>query len=80
MLLDRHDYLNYDFSEHRLLLKVKSWDRQKELIVFDEIHKMDGWKFWLKGFYDVEGVTPAMIVTGSARLDTVRKTGDSLAG
>lgn len=80
MLSDDHDYLDFDFSEHRLLLNEKSWDRQKELVIFDELHKMDDWKSWLKGIYDVEGVKPAIIVTGSARLDTVRKTGDSLAG
>lgn len=80
MLSDRHDYLNFDFAEHRLMLVEKSWDRQRELIVFDELHKMDSWKSWLKGIFDVEGLNPAIIVTGSARLDTVRKTGDSLAG
>ena len=35
---------------------------------------------WLKGIYDVEGMPPALLVTGSARLDAFRKTGDSLAG
>ena len=30
--------------------------------------------------YDTEGIPPGMIVTGSARLDTYRKMGDSLAG
>ena len=28
----------------------------------------------------MEGLKPPVIVTGSARLDTIRKTGDSLAG
>ena len=58
----------------------KSWDRQKALIVFDELHKMDRWKSWLKGIYDVEGIPPALLVTGSARLTAFRKVGDSLAG
>jgi len=75
-----YQYINYDLAEHRLLLEEKSWDRQKTLIVFDELHKMDRWKAWLKGIYDVEGIPPALLVTGSARLDAFRKTGDSLAG
>ena len=80
MLHPDNQYLNYDFAEHRLLLNEKSWDRQKALVIFDELHKMDGWKGWLKGIYDVEGMPPAILVTGSARLDALRKTGDSLAG
>jgi len=80
MLRDRFDYLNFDFAEHRLLLKEKSWDRKKDLIIFDELHKMDDWKSWIKGVYDVEGIPPQIIITGSARMDTIRKVGDSLAG
>ena len=41
---------------------------------------MPYWKVWLKGIYDVEGLPPALLVTGSARLATFRRTGDSLAG
>jgi len=42
--------------------------------------KLKNWKSWLKGIYDTEGVPPRIIVTGSAKLDTYRKVGDSLAG
>lgn len=80
MLSDDHQYLNHDLSEHRLLMAGKRWDREKSLIIFDELHKMNDWKSWLKGIYDVEGVPPRLLVTGSARLDAFRKTGDSLAG
>ena len=73
-------YLNYDLAEHRILLQEKSWDRRKQLIVFDELHKMPSWKAWLKGIYDVEGLPPALLVTGSAKLGTFRRVGDSLAG
>ena len=41
---------------------------------------MKEWKRWIKGVYDKEGVTPKLLVTGSAKLDTYRKVGDSLAG
>ena len=80
MLNSDYEYFNYDLVEHRLLLQEKSWDRQKQLIIFDELHKMTAWKAWLKGVYDVEGLPPRLIVTGSAKLSAFRKTGDSLAG
>jgi hypothetical protein len=80
MIEPDHDYFNYDYAPHRLGLKERSWDRQKKLVVLDELHKMKGWKRWLKGVYDVEGIPPALLVTGSARLDAVRKRGESLAG
>ena len=41
---------------------------------------MKNWKSWLKGVYDTQGIPPAMVVTGSAKLDTYKKVGDSLAG
>ena len=80
MLHADYQYINYDLAEHRLLLREKSWDRQRSVIIFDELHKMTGWKAWLKGIYDVEGLPPALLVTGSARLAAFRKAGDSLAG
>jgi len=86
MLSNNFDYLNFapfppkDGPEHRLGLIERSWDRSKDLIIFDELHKLKNWKSWLKGIYDTEGVQPRIIVTGSAKLDTYRKVGDSLAG
>jgi len=80
MLDPNYQYINYDLAEHRLLLKDKSWDREKSLVIFDELHKMDSWKAWLKGIYDVEGIPPSLLVTGSAKLTAFRKVGDSLAG
>ncbi len=74
------DYLNYDSAESRLILKEKSWDRKRQLIIFDELHKMNNWKRWLKGIYDTEGIPPSLLVTGSARLDMHKRLGDSLAG
>lgn len=74
------DYLNYDSGEDRLALSQKAWDREKPLVIFDELHKMKHWKRWLKGVYDTEGLSPNIIVTGSAKLNAYRKVGDSLAG
>lgn len=80
MMGSNFDYLNYDSSEDRTILREKSWDRQKNLIIFDELHKMNKWKQWLKGVTDTESFPPSFVVTGSARLDSYRKVGDSLAG
>ncbi|MBI4430510.1 MAG: ATP-binding protein [Candidatus Omnitrophica bacterium] len=74
------EYFNFDSGEHRLLIKKNAWKRDCDLVIFDELHKMKMWKRWLKGIYDTEGVKPALLVTGSAKLDTYRKAGDSLAG
>ncbi|MDP3286077.1 MAG: AAA family ATPase, partial [Desulfobacterales bacterium] len=80
MLVQDFDYFNYDLAEHRVALMEKSWRRDCELVIFDELHKMKNWKSWLKGIYDTRGLKPPMFVTGSSRLDTARKMGDSLAG
>ena len=80
MLKSDYDYFNFDNLEDRLSLQEKSWDRSKDLVIFDELHKLKNWKSWLKGVYDTEGIPPSLIVTGSAKLDTYRKVGDSLAG
>jgi len=79
-LYSQYDYLNYDSAEDRLAMKKKSWDRQKPLIIFDELHKKKEWKRWLKGIYDTEGIPPEILVTGSAKLNIYKKVGDSLAG
>jgi predicted AAA+ superfamily ATPase len=80
MLHSSYDYFNYDEADHRIILNEKSWDRNKPLVIFDELHKKEKWKLYLKGIYDVEGIPPALVVTGSARMDAFRKVGDSLAG
>jgi len=73
-------YLSYDASRDRALLKNGEWDKNAALIVFNELHKMKNWRSWIKGVYDTQGIPPAILVTGSARLDLLRKGGDSLAG
>lgn len=79
-LYDSYDYFNYDAAASRLALNEQSWDRKKRLVIFDELHKMKNWKQWLKGIYDTEGIPPEILVTGSARFNTHKKVGDSLAG
>lgn len=65
-LLPRHEYLNHNLTEHRLILREKSWGRSKPLVIFDELHKMQDWKRWLKGIYDVEGIPPGLLPTSGA--------------
>jgi uncharacterized protein len=73
-------YLNYDVAEHRAVVMSRRWNDSSKLIVLDEIHKMPDWKSWLKGVYDGKPSNQQILVTGSARLDTFRQTGESLAG
>lgn len=49
-------------------------------VVFDEIHKYRNWRNILKGLYDVNRDKMSLLVTGSARLDHFRRSGDSLVG
>ncbi len=49
-------------------------------IVFDEIHKRNRWRDILKGAYDIFGDQFRFLITGSARLDLFRRSGDSLIG
>lgn len=73
-------YLNYDRSGDREIIKKELWTKETDLLIFDEIHKMKGWKGYLKGVYDTKPDNLHMLVTGSARIDTFRKGGESLAG
>lgn len=73
-------YLNYDSISDREIIKNEMWLDNTELLIFDEIHKMPEWKNYLKGVYDTKSENQKILVTGSARLDTFRHTGDSLAG
>ena len=49
-------------------------------IVFDEIHKRNRWRDILKGTYDIFREDFRFLITGSARLDLFRRSGDSLVG
>ena len=78
-------YFNWDDRKVRnLYMSDPSFfdneDKFGQLIVFDEIHKMRKWKNILKGLYDVYKSNYRFIITGSAKLDTFRRSGDSLVG
>jgi hypothetical protein len=85
---DSFQYLNWDISSDRRILQEGSWSQQVPLLIFDEIHKMPNWKIWLKGIADsrlaqianTDGQAQKILITGSARMDTFRQSGESLAG
>ena len=76
----RAQYLNWDVPADRAVLLRQSWNPGATLLVLDEIHKMPKWKSWLKGVIDAKAPAQALLVTGSARMDTFRQAGESLAG
>ena len=73
-------YLNYDHFAHREVIHKANWLPETELLILDELHKMDDWKSYLKGIYDTRQPHLQILITGSARLETFRQSGDSLAG
>ncbi|MBP9750104.1 MAG: ATP-binding protein [Candidatus Pacebacteria bacterium] len=77
---NRTEYLNYDNSKDRETIRGQEWARNADLLILDELHKMKDWKNFLKGVYDTKPEGMRMLVTGSARLETYRRMGDSLAG
>ncbi|MDH3324408.1 MAG: ATP-binding protein [Candidatus Peregrinibacteria bacterium] len=73
-------YLNYDQPKDRKIILEQSWIPSTTVLILDEIHKMNDWKTYIKGVYDTRSEDQVILVTGSARLDTFKKGGDSLAG
>lgn len=73
-------YLNYDSASDREIILEESWLSSTELLIFDEIHKMNNWKNYIKGVYDTKNPEQKILVTGSARLEVFQEVGDSLAG
>ena len=62
------------FTADGITAKRKWW------VCFDEIHKMPKWKNILKAIFDETGERYQFIITGSAKLNIVKRAGDSLAG
>lgn len=90
-LSDHVTYLNWDHEESRARIlqgqeavihyaKINELSEKKPIIIFDEIHKFDQWKNFIKGIFDTYHGKVRIIVTGSARLDIYKKGGDSLMG
>lgn len=87
----RKAYLNWDIQEDRVKivagpdevaksLNLERLSDDQPVIIFDELHKYGKWKTFLKGFFDKYSRRVHIIVTGSARLDVYKASGDSLMG
>ncbi len=80
-LLDsRGQYLNWDIAADRRIIREIAWPKDASLVVLDELHKAPKWKNLLKGVADEFNNQLPILVTGSARLDAFRRTGDALTG
>jgi predicted AAA+ superfamily ATPase len=73
-------YLSWDDLEDREVIRKHRISLDLETIVLDEIHKYTRWRTLVKGLFDKYSEQLHIIVTGSARLDHLRKGGDSLFG
>ena len=73
-------YLNYDSLFDSKIIASQSWPLNSDLLILDEIHKMKSWKMFIKGVFDTRPEKQAILLTGSARMDTYRQSGESLAG
>ncbi len=84
-------YLNWDNTQNREILLggperlaahlgLDRLRQQQLVVLLDELHKHARWKQLLKGFFDTYADEVRIIVTGSSRLDTYRRVGDSLMG
>lgn len=73
-------YLNYDSREDREIINHEAWLQSTDLLIFDELHKMPEWQQYIKGVFDTAAPHTRIVVIGSARLDTFRQSGESLAG
>ena len=76
----KYEYLNWDNREDRKTILNGLFKADKNLFIFDEIHKYKNWKNYLKGEFDKRKEQFNILVTGSSRLDMYRKSGDSLLG
>jgi uncharacterized protein len=54
--------------------------KNPQWVCFDEMHKIPKWKNILKGIFDECQNDYHFIITGSAKLDLIRRTGDTLSG
>lgn len=84
-------YLNWDNTDDRgqivkgpaVVAEQLGLGRLREappIALFDELHKFNRWKQFLKGFFDTYADQVRIVVTGSSRMDIYRRGGDSLMG
>jgi len=69
------------YKQNELFFTEDALNPTRELwVCFDEIHKVPKWKNILKATFDETGDRYSFVVTGSAKLNLLRRAGDSLAG
>lgn len=73
-------YLNLDVPGDARIIRERSWPLNADILVLDALHKMRGWKAYLKGVFDGRPEGQSILLTGSARMETFRQAGESLAG
>ena len=73
-----HRYMNWDVLEDRQWIIQQKFPKES-FVIYDEIHKFKNWRNYIKGLYDTNR-KKKILVTGSARLDYYRHSGDSLQG
>ena len=85
------NYLNWEEKETRLLimkgaravgnsLALDEGRDSGKIVVFDEIHRFQKWKSFLKGFFDIYEKSAKIFATGSAKMDVYKRGGDSMMG
>lgn len=75
-----YTYYNWDYQPDRKKIIAGELPAEAGLLIFDEVHKYKKWKNLVKGIYDTHKTKFQILVTGSARLNIYRKSGDSLQG
>ncbi len=76
---DKRAYVNWDISiDKERILTGQLPDFP--ILVLDEIHKYRRWRNFMKGLYDGREPGQSFLLTGSAKLDYYRFSGDSLQG
>ena len=58
LLDDRGQYLNWDITKDRKVIREVAWPKDASLIVLDELHKAPKWENLLKGVVDEFGNKP----------------------
>jgi len=75
-----YSYLNWDYQPDRKKIISFQLPSNMKLLIFDELHKYKNWKNYIKGIFDKHKTDFKILLTGSARLDIYKKSGDSLMG
>jgi predicted AAA+ superfamily ATPase len=73
------NYFNWDSPDDRKIILAQKWGKER-LVALDEIHKYPKWKNFVKGIYDTQRENHNFLITGSARLDSYKRGGDSMFG